>query len=511
MRRDLAVLALIVLLHCALFESGLGGSDGWGYFANVESLVEDHDLDLANNLSPRGKAGAQGEVGTFEGRLGGMPHPGIPGRVVNSYPLGKAVLDVPFYLLGKAAGALVPRLRFPEMRGTPYEGMPPRRMLCALGIIFESNLFAAASVVLGCLTLLRLGFSRGVAFSASLLSFFASPLPYYAVNAMSHASATFVSAAILLYWAGLPRDGSGGGGPSRRQVFLLGLLVGAATGLRYAGAGLAPVLGLLLLRGARGGMRRTFLDRLLPFGLGVFSLVWAEGLRNWIELGRPWQTMYPSFIESLVWRQSGLAWVDYLPVVNLFVSGWHGILAWSPLVGVALWGLARGGATGARREALWMAWALFLGQALLPGIGGSFHAGSGFSQRYLCESMPCWALGLAVLLERGGAPLRKGLALAVLAAWNYGLFLLTHAHLCRLSVKAGGTREGWILSDYLYAFDRGMGPGELFSRVLGSTVPGQLGRPWLALPVAAVALWAMGWLCCRGRIRKPGPGPASGP
>ncbi len=498
MRRDLAALALIVLLHCALFESGLGGSDGWGYFANVESLVEDRDLDLANNLSPRGKEGVRGEVGTSEGRLGGMPHPTIPGRVVNSYPLGKAVLDAPFYLLGKAAGALRPGLRFPEMRGTPYEGMPPRRMLCALALVFESNLFAAASVVLACLTLLRLGFSRSVAWSASLLAFVASPLPYYAVNAMSHASATFVSAAILLAWTGLP---------SRRRAFLLGLLVGVAAGLRYAGAGLVPVLGLLLLRGGRGGMRLTFLDRLLPFGLGVLSLVWVEGLRNWIELGRPWRTMYPSLAESLVWRHPGLAWTDYLPVANLFVSGWHGILWWSPLVGVALWGMARGG-SGDRREAVRMAWALFLGQAILPGIGGSFHAGSGFSQRYLCESMPCWALGLAVLLERGGSPLRRGLLFAGLAAWNYALFLLTHAHLCRLSAAAGGTREGWILSDYLYVFDQGMGPGEVFSRILGSTVPGQLGRPWLVLPVALAALWVLWGLC---RIRKPGPGPASGP
>ena len=505
MRRDLAALALIVLLHCALFESGLGGSDGWGYFANVESLVEDHDLDLANNLSPRGKEGVQGEVGTAEGRLGGMPHPRIPGRVVNSYPLGKAVLDAPFYLLGKAAGTLWPGLHFPGMRGTPYEGMPPRRMLCALGMVFESNLLAAGSVVLAFLALLRLGFPRSVAWSASLLAFVASPLPYYAVNAMSHASATFVSAAILLFWAGLPSRG-----PSRRQAFLLGLLVGAATGLRYAGAGLVPVLGFLLLRGG-GGMRRLLLDRLLPFGLGVLSLAWAEGLRNWIELGRPWQTMYPSLIESLVWRSPGLAWTDYLPVVNLFVSGWHGILWWSPLAGVALWGLARGGATGARREAVRMAWALSLGQAILPAIGGSFHAGSGFSQRYLCESMPCWALGLAVLLERGCAPLRKLLVFAALAAWNYALFLLTHAKLARLSVEAGGTREGWILSDYLYVLDQGMGPGEVLSLVLGSTVPGQLGMPWLALPVVLAALWAIGWVCWRSRVRKPGPGPASGP
>ena len=140
-----------------------------------------------------------------------------------------------------------------------------------------------------------------------------------------------------------------------------------------------------------------------------------------------------------------------------------------------------------------MAWVLFLGQALLPAIGGSFHAGDGFSQRYLCESMPVWALGIALLLESAGD--RKRLLawlFGTLAAWNYGLFLLTKAKLCR-PAPITGTREGWEITDYLWSLDHHLGMGEILHRIAAATVPGQLGHPGLAVMGALLGaglLWA---------------------
>ncbi len=478
--RDGLLLALLVLLHCALFESGLGGSDGWGYFANVESLLEDHDLDLADNLSPRGRQGILGEVGTSDGRLGGMPHPDRPGRVVNSYPLGKVVLDAPFYLVGKAAGkAAGGRLQLPGLAGTPYEGLSPGRLLCVLGVVFGSNVYAALAVCLTFLALLRCGLSRPVAWASAFLAFVASPLPYYAVNGMSHAAATAVSAGLLALWADRTREGrrlEGG------DVFVFGLLAAAAFSLRYASAALLPVLGLLMLWEARGGRVKAA----MLYTAGAACLLWIEPLRNWLEYGSPTRTLYPPLSESWVWLSPGLPWVDYFPLLNLFLSGRHGILAWSPLLGLAMAGLFAGrGRKGIRL----MAWALFLGQAILPAIGGSYHAGSGFSQRYLCESMPVWALGIGFLLESAqGRRRRLAWGFGILAAWNYGLFLLTHAKLCRLSPETG-TREGWEITDYLEALDRHLGPAGTVRRILDASVPGQLGHPGLAL---------LGMLCGAG-------------
>ena len=43
------LIALLVGLHLFIFARGMGGNDGWSYLGNTVSLVEDQDLDLANN------------------------------------------------------------------------------------------------------------------------------------------------------------------------------------------------------------------------------------------------------------------------------------------------------------------------------------------------------------------------------------------------------------------------------------------------------------------------------
>jgi len=43
------LIALLVGMHLFVFARGMGGNDGWSYLANTVSLVEDQDLDLANN------------------------------------------------------------------------------------------------------------------------------------------------------------------------------------------------------------------------------------------------------------------------------------------------------------------------------------------------------------------------------------------------------------------------------------------------------------------------------
>lgn len=43
------LIVLLVGLHLFVFARGMGGNDGWSYLGNTVSLVEDQDLDLANN------------------------------------------------------------------------------------------------------------------------------------------------------------------------------------------------------------------------------------------------------------------------------------------------------------------------------------------------------------------------------------------------------------------------------------------------------------------------------
>ncbi len=76
--RRLAAVLLLAALHMLAFDRGLGG-DGWASFAALESLVDDFDLHLENNL--------RGVVN------GIVPAPG--GHLVMQYPPGILLLDLP--------------------------------------------------------------------------------------------------------------------------------------------------------------------------------------------------------------------------------------------------------------------------------------------------------------------------------------------------------------------------------------------------------------------------------
>ena len=80
---ELVFLILVLGLHCLIFEDGLGGNDGWGHFANLESIIEDRDLDLGNNM--------------YGWNGNGTKYCEKTERWVTGYPLGMTLLDAPFF------------------------------------------------------------------------------------------------------------------------------------------------------------------------------------------------------------------------------------------------------------------------------------------------------------------------------------------------------------------------------------------------------------------------------
>src|SRR3954451_21375969 len=84
----LAVILLLAALHMLVFDRGLGG-DGWASFAALESVVDDGDLWLENNL---------------RGVTNGIVR-GASGHRVMQYPPGIVALDLLPFLAGRAADA----------------------------------------------------------------------------------------------------------------------------------------------------------------------------------------------------------------------------------------------------------------------------------------------------------------------------------------------------------------------------------------------------------------------
>src|SRR5947199_4190757 len=86
-----AAVLLLAAFHMLAFDRGLGG-DGWASFAALESLVNDFDLHLENNL---------------RGIMNGIV-PTPSGHLVMQYPPGILLLDLPPFLAGRAVDAFLP-------------------------------------------------------------------------------------------------------------------------------------------------------------------------------------------------------------------------------------------------------------------------------------------------------------------------------------------------------------------------------------------------------------------
>src|SRR5947209_3680963 len=114
----LAVLLLLAGLHMLVFDRGLGG-DGWASFAALESLVDDGDLYLENNL----RGVDNGIVSTPSGHR------------IMQYPPGILLLDLPPFLAGRGVDVLLPAGWHAGGFELPPVGRVPRRVFLEAGAI----------------------------------------------------------------------------------------------------------------------------------------------------------------------------------------------------------------------------------------------------------------------------------------------------------------------------------------------------------------------------------------
>jgi hypothetical protein len=162
------------------FDRGLGG-DGWASFAALESLVDDGDLHLENNL---------------RGIMNGIV-PTPSGHLVMQYPPGILLLDLPPFLAGRAVDAFLPAAWLARGADLPPVGRVPRRVfLEAAAIVLARNLATLLGLLGLALALRRLGFGEGRVAAAVALTFWGGPLLFYSLVGMTHAP-SFALASLL--------------------------------------------------------------------------------------------------------------------------------------------------------------------------------------------------------------------------------------------------------------------------------------------------------------------------
>lgn len=379
-RWPLAAVLALAAVHMIVFDRGLGG-DGWASFAAVESVVDDGDLWLENNLR-----------GVDNGIVRGAN-----GHLVMQYPPGIVALDLIPFLAGRAADAVLPASWMANGAELPPVGRVPRRLfLEAAAIVLARNVEALLGILWMALMLERLGFGERVAAGAAGLAFFGGPMIFYSLVGMSHAPA-FALAALVGWLLAGERKGLG-------RAFGVGAAIGAAMLVRYGAVAWLPAA-LLALWG-RERRWRAVAAGLLGFAvwLPVLPLTWHASAGSWGPPGYGGQMAH----------SAASPW-------NVLFASQHGLFWFHPALLVATAGLIAMIWIGERRDAAGVALIAFLSIATFNGWWSEWANAGGYGQRFLIDALPALAVGFAGSLA-GRWRRAAALAGAAGAAIGYGLF-----------------------------------------------------------------------------------------
>jgi hypothetical protein len=414
------ILLVIFVLTLPLLNPWVRG-DGVGYYAYARAPLIEHNLDFtrdyqsANESFREARCDEKGQPkAEFRTRTGHLD---------NHFAVGPAMLWSPFLLLAHG-GVLLARALGSNL---PADGFSaPYRY----AIAFATGLYGFLALLLS-FRLARKYVGPTWSLVATLAIWWASSLPVYMYfnPSWSHAHSAFM-VALFLWYSDATREGR-----SLTQWLFLGVIVGLMLDVYYANLMVVSVLAVEALRqyahivGSGRSSSPSFLELLarhLLFWLVVCLVMIPTFISRWIVYGSPFETGYLS-IRDFFWSS---------PVFfSVLFSSNHGLLSWTPLLGLAILGLL-----------------LFLFR--LPKVGIPFFTAvvafyflisfypdwagiSSYGNRFFVSLTPLFILGLAYLLERVAThfpqpPIALAISSGVLACfvlWNLGLIYQWGVHL----------------------------------------------------------------------------------
>ncbi len=399
--------------------------DGVGYYALARAPLIEHRLDFTKDY--------QSANASFRGpRLDESNQPKSyfrtpTGHLENHFTIGPAILWTPFLLLAHAGVLLARDLGSsvaPDGFSSPY------RITMALATAFYGFL----SLLLA-FRLTRQYVEERWALLATLAIWWASSLPVYMYfnPSWSHAHSAFAVALFLWYWHQTRSS------RSLAQWLILAVITGLMLNVYYVNAMVLAVLAVEAFRKYLFAFRRDSLPAVsaiprIPEFLRDHLLFAAAVLVCLLPTFLTRYFIYGSAFESGYIRLKDWNWFFPNFLAVLFSSN-HGLLAWTPILLLAIVGLF----FFWRRE---------------PRIGSPFLAGflafyvliscypdwagiSSYGNRFFVSLTPFFILGLAVFFDRAAQlfPSRRaaraaaGIVIAVFTLWNAGLMFQWGSHL----------------------------------------------------------------------------------
>ena len=406
-RRELVVLCLAFLVSLPAVTTRLYASDEIEHFAWLRSIAFDRDVNFENEYQyffDADVARSEGFHETFLERFNET------GQRINYAPIGAAVVWAPFYAVGHVVALAT---------GAPANGFSQPYISA---ISYGSAFYGFAAVVLSALIARRL---VGHGLLASIVILIGTPLVFYAYVApgFGHAASAFCVSLFVWVWL-RARDRW-----TVRDGILLGLAGGLMTLVREQDVLLVIGPGLDFLMHAYSAMRSSEAGALRRSLTTAFA-----GTIAFLAGVTPQLLAYKALnghFGPTTTAANKLSWSSPHGLSVLFNSE-HGLIAWTPLVLLALAGLVA--LARSRNEASRVAILALLmvaAQAYTSGIVESWTVEGSFGQRRFIALTPLLAVGLAALLTAPRAPLARRLlvfATALCVWWNVGLMVQFGLH-----------------------------------------------------------------------------------
>jgi hypothetical protein len=401
-RREVVVLCFVFVASLPAVTTRLYASDEIEHFAWLRSIAFDRDVNFENEYQYFVDAGVARDAGfhaTFLERVNET------GKRINYAPVGAAVVWAPFYATGHLVALAT---------GAPADGFSQPYISA---ISYGSAFYGFAAAILSALIARRL-LGRGLL--ASLVILVGTPLVFYTYVApgFGHAASAFCVSLFVWVWL-RARDRW-----TVRDGFLLGLAGGLMTLVREQDVLLVIGPGVDFVLYALSDIR----SRNKPDALRRALTTAVAGTIAFLAGVTPQLLAYKALnghFGPTTTAANKLSWSSPHGLSVLF-STEHGLIAWTPIVLLAVGGLiamTRSDNREASRVAV-LALLMVAAQAYTSGIVESWTVAGSFGQRRFVALTPLLTVGVAALLTTARAPLARrlaGVAMILCIWWNVGL------------------------------------------------------------------------------------------
>lgn len=427
-------LLVLFLLSLALINPWVRG-DGVGYYALARAVLIQHNLDFTPDYNAANASFRDARLDE-----NGNPKPifhTATNHLENHFTVGPAILWAPFLMVAHL-GVLAARALGSSVAADGFSA--PYRFAMALG--------TAVYGFLGLLLAMRVAakyVGERWAFLATIAIWWASSLPVYMYfnPSWSHAHSAFVVALFLWYWHETRET------RSTAQWIVLAAIAGLMLNVYYPNAMILMVLVVEALpqyfaarhckrlpqrerydrestsAQAQRGISQLAMNHVL-FAVVMIACLLPTLVSRYVIYGNPFESGYVS-LKDWAWRS------PYFLAV-LFSSE-HGLLVWTPVIGLACIGVAffalRNPRVGGAILASMLAFYFFI--ACYPDWAGI----SSFGNRFFISLTPIFVVGLSVFFDRAArffasqrtAIATLGTATALLVVWNMAFIFQWGTHL----------------------------------------------------------------------------------